>query len=78
MSESLEGIVTRYNAAIEAITGCADSVEVAARLKQLEENNAELAELVGELEDEVDSLKEVCRHYGWNPDTQTGCKSEVE
>ena len=78
MSDALEDMVQRHNRAIEAITGCTDKAEVAARIKKLEQINEELAELVGDLEDEVDSLKEVCRHYGWNPDTQTSCRSEVE
>ena len=68
MSDTLEDMVQRHNRAIEAITGCVNAAEMAARIKDLEESNEELGELIGGLEEENEALKEVCRHYGWNPD----------
>ena len=75
MSDTQE-LIDRLNTSVEALTNCANMVEMAAKLKELEENNAELTELAHDQEDEITRLSNVCIFYHIDPERQTGCKEQ--
>ena len=69
-------LIQRLNDSVEVLTNCTNMLEMAAKLKQLEEENAELTELAHDQEDEITRLNAVCIFYHIDPESQTGCKEQ--
>jgi len=71
-------LIVRYNDLIDRVARGLDHATLALNLQDSEEKVAELSDLVGDLEDELDLLKYVCIVHGWNPDSIANSAAEVE
>ena len=73
-----ENVIVRLNSLTQRVHEAVTEMDNALDLKDANEKVAELTELVHDQDEELVMLRAVCIQHGWNPESQTGCASEIE